>query len=90
MQGYPLVLSVKPLFALRIAFRECDVFFLGTASRKGERMSCRFSRVGSLSWNGREAKSPSAVAVAAMNGKFRIHGIESRGRREFSATDIAQ
>ena len=30
-----LRLSLRPLLALRIAFRECDVFFLGTASKNG-------------------------------------------------------
>ena len=34
-----LFLSFKPLFALRMAFFECDVFFLGTARRKDGRRS---------------------------------------------------
>jgi hypothetical protein len=32
------------LFALRIAFRECDVFFLGTASKNGGNNSSNESR----------------------------------------------
>jgi len=32
---HALRLSLRPLLALRIAFRECDVFFLGTASKNG-------------------------------------------------------
>ena len=34
---YRLFLSFKPLFALRMAFFECDVFFLGTARRNDGR-----------------------------------------------------
>ena len=34
-QANALRLSLRPLLALRIAFRECDVFFLGTASKNG-------------------------------------------------------
>lgn len=36
-------MSFKPLFALRIDFRECEVFFFGTASRKGGMSSRRVS-----------------------------------------------
>ena len=34
-----LCLSFNPLFALRIALRECDVFFFGTANTKGGKSS---------------------------------------------------
>lgn len=36
-----LCLSFRPLFALRIALRECDVFFFGTASTHGGNNSRR-------------------------------------------------
>ena len=36
---YGLCLSFKPLFALLMAFRECEVLDLGTASRKGGKRS---------------------------------------------------
>jgi hypothetical protein len=32
---HPLCLSLRPLFALRMAFRECETFFFGTARRNG-------------------------------------------------------
>lgn len=41
---YRLRLSLSPLLALRIAFRECDVFFLGTASKNGGNNSSSESR----------------------------------------------
>ena len=41
-----LCLSLRPLFALRIAFRECDTFFLGTAKTKDGMMSRREGRSG--------------------------------------------
>ena len=41
---HALRLSLRPLLALRIAFRECDVFFLGTASKNGGNSSNNESR----------------------------------------------
>ena len=43
-EEYTLRLSLSPLFALRIAFRECDVFFFGTASKNGGNNSSKESR----------------------------------------------
>ncbi len=43
---YTLCLSLRPLFALRMAFRECDTFFLGTARRNGGMISRREGRSG--------------------------------------------
>ena len=43
---YLLCLSLRPLFALRIAFRECETFFLGTARRNGGMRSRREGRSG--------------------------------------------
>jgi hypothetical protein len=43
---YPLCLSLRPLFALRMAFRECETFFLGTARRNGGMRSRREGRSG--------------------------------------------
>ena len=34
-----LVLSFRPLFDARIAFRECETFFFGTAKRNGGKSS---------------------------------------------------
>ena len=39
--GYVLCLSLRPLFALLIAFRECETFDFGTARRKGGNRSSR-------------------------------------------------
>ena len=39
MNGYILCLSLRPLFALLIAFREWDTFDFGTARRKGGKRS---------------------------------------------------
>ena len=36
---HALVLSFKPLFAARMAFRECETFFFGTARRNGGKSS---------------------------------------------------
>ena len=38
-ERYILCLSLRPLFALLIAFREWDVFDFGTAKRKGGKRS---------------------------------------------------
>jgi len=43
---HPLCLSLRPLFALRMAFRECDTFFFGTARRNGGMRSRREGRRG--------------------------------------------
>ena len=78
---YTLRLSLRPLLALRIAFRECDVFFLGTASKNGGNNSSNESRGDAVHLNdvhvdawgkkdarfGRKARAESAM-VAAMTG----------------------
>ena len=78
---YALRLSLRPLLALRIAFRECDVFFLGTASKNGGNNSSNESRGDAVHLNdvhvdtwgkkdarfGRKARAES-VTVAAMTG----------------------
>lgn len=43
-EKYALRLSLRPLLALRIALRECDTFFLGTASKNGGNNSSNESR----------------------------------------------
>jgi len=76
--AHVLRLSLRPLLALRIAFRECDVFFLGTASKNGGNSSSNESRGDAVHLNdvhvdawgkkdtrfGREARAESAMAVA--------------------------
>jgi len=75
---HALRLSLRPLLALRIAFRECDVFFLGTASKNGGNNSNNESRGDAVHLNdvhvdawgkkdarlGREARAESAMVVA--------------------------
>ena len=39
--AHALCLSLRPLFALLIAFRECDTFDFGTAKRNGGKRSSR-------------------------------------------------
>lgn len=52
---YVLVLSFRPLLALRIDFRECDTFFFGTASTiDGNSSSSGARRDGSASEVGQE------------------------------------
>ena len=77
-KGHALRLSLRPLLALRIAFRECDVFFLGTASKNGGNNSSSESRgdtahlndVHADTWGkkvakfGRRARVESATVVA--------------------------
>lgn len=76
-----LRLSLRPLLALRIAFRECDVFFFGTASKNGGNNSSSESRGDAVHLNdahvdtwgkkdarfGRKGRAESAM-VAAMTG----------------------
>ena len=66
--------------ALRIAFRECDVFFLGTASKNGGNNSSNESRGDAVHLNdvhvdacgkkdaifGRKARAESTTVVAMM------------------------
>ena len=75
---HALRLSLRPLLALRIAFRECDVFFLGTASRNGGNNSSNESRGDAVHLNDvhvdawgrkvarfwKEARAKSAMVVA--------------------------
>jgi hypothetical protein len=77
-QGHALRLSLRPLLALRIAFRECDVFFLGTASKNGGNNSNNESSGDAVHLNdvhvdawgkndarfGRKARAESATVVA--------------------------
>ena len=69
-----LFLSFKPLFALRMAFRECDVFFLGTARTHGGRSSRREEgKDGKVQVNG-ERNTPAPVSnegriVVARSGR---------------------
>ena len=78
---YALRLSLRPLLALRIAFRECDVFFLGTASKNGGNNSSNESRGDAVHLNdvhvdawgkkdarfGKEARTESAMVVAMVS-----------------------
>ena len=52
MRIYARLLSFRPLLALRIAFREWDTFFFGTARRKGGRSSSNDCRLGIAQLNG--------------------------------------
>ena len=77
-EEYALRLSLRPLLALRIALRECDVFFLGTASKNGGNNSSSESRGEAVHLNdvhvdawgkkyarfGRKARAESAMVVA--------------------------
>lgn len=77
---YALRLSLRPLLALRIAFRECDVFFFGTASKNGGNNSNSESSGDAVHLNdvhvdawgkkdarfGRKARAESATVVAIM------------------------
>jgi len=79
-QANALRLSLRPLLALRIAFRECDVFFLGTASKNGGNNSSNESSGDAAHLNdvhvdawgkkdarfGRKARAESATVVAMM------------------------
>ncbi len=62
---YSLSLSFKPLFALRMAFRECDVFFLGTASSHGGKSSSREGSAGMAHENFGAAKKAGRKATAS-------------------------
>ena len=79
-QRHVLRLSLRPLLALRIAFRECDVFFLGTASKNGGNSSSNESSGDAAHLNdvhvdawgkndarfGRKARAESATVVAIL------------------------
>ena len=79
-QRHVLRLSLRPLLALRIAFRECDVFFLGTASKNGGNSSSNESSGDAAHLNdvhvdawgkndarfGRKARAENATVVAIL------------------------
>ena len=61
----PLCLSFRPLLALLIAFRECDVFFFGTASSHGGKSSRSEGNEGMAQVNGfGEARKAGTKAAA--------------------------
>jgi len=72
-----LCLSFSPLLALRIAFRECDVFFFGTAKRNGGKRSRNDCNDGI---DHGEAKKAGINVVA---DKDLANGIRNAGRRVF-------
>lgn len=68
---YSLSLSFSPLFALRMAFRECEVFFLGTASNHGGKSSSSEGNAGMDHENGFGAARKAGSKVAANDMRAR-------------------
>ena len=61
------------MFALRIAFLECEVFFFGTASKKGGNSSSKdCSEVGNVQLEGLGAVKKVGRKVAAVNIVFHV------------------
>lgn len=86
MQERVLCLSFRPLFALRIAFLECEVFFLGTASRIDGNSSSNDSSGDDEDHLNGKPPSSDQDAVAA-NSVLNNEGVGSRLRVECSATE---
>lgn len=62
---HSLCLSFNPLLALLMAFRECETFFLGTASSHGGNSSRREGNDGMAHVNGFGAARNAGMNVAA-------------------------
>ena len=64
-------MSFKPLLALLIAFRECEVFFFGTAKTHGGRSSRRVCNDGGAKAKGFDAAQALGSKVAAKKPRAR-------------------
>lgn len=80
-----LCLSLRPLFALRIAFLECEVFFLGTASRNGGNNSINDSSGDEVHLNGKPPSNDHDAVPA--NSVLNKEGVGKRLRVECKATE---
>lgn len=80
-----LSLSFKPLFALRILLRECETFFLGTASSHGGKSSSKEPNEGMLQPNDLGASAAGTARDAVRENLRKRDEREVAGRKAMEA-----